>query len=385
MSFGKKKSALPQRAKQQQTIRAKERIVNAPSRRTPVDDAEPDMDAMRTLTMAEVFSYAVSVCEARGYPEDSSLSFGMMAVWLAKRGMPSLSFMSKMIFENAKKDLRQQGPRQENGITHMPCPLVGTAFLKTGVDELVAAGVGKAMHTIVGGPTILMASRLSDHAERHNIALHMAITPLNGPHENPTVVTVHKDEISIQPGTGSLYHPSHVTLRFVPETHIPSVETFSSPPSHRKTLIVQAALLDLIEIARKSAGLPPTALRTPDSIQVVGAPALKDETKDFFRNMIQRDFDLQNKFAKLSKSDLSMLAASITNNAGQHDLEHGVFATTAGSANYDFYSYCTKLGWMMVYHDKTMNDYGMKTYQITKTGRMGMSVLMERLIMTKSA
>ena len=159
----------------------------APISQQPRTD-EPDLDAMQTLTLIEVHQYSAGLCEARGFPEASCASIGMSAAWLAQRGLPSLSFISKTIFEHVKTDLRKRGPQEKNGMLHLPCPLIGKAFLGGYVDQLVEAGTGFAVKLTVGGPAILMASRLSDHALRHILALHMAISPLGSDQNNPCLL-----------------------------------------------------------------------------------------------------------------------------------------------------------------------------------------------------
>ena len=385
MSFGKKKSALPQ-----QKRRVTQRVVQIPrantaSRPQPSAERTTDLDAMLTLTLKEVWHYAAGVCEGRGYPEDSAVGIGLAAAWLAARNMPNLAFVAKTIFNNLEADLRQMGPQGRNGVLHLPCPLFGSAFLGGYVDELVGAGAGKAVNMTVAGPAILMASRLSDHAVRHKVALHMAISPLEGDLSNPTVVTVYQDEISVQPGTGSLYDPSHVTLRVVPATHIPPADSFTSPQTHRKTVIVQKVLLEMIDMGRKAAGFPPV-LHIPKNVKTIpGTLHMKEDTKDFFRRSIQKNFELQGFFAALSKGDISMLVAAVTNAGGEHKLEEAVFATSLGSPNDKFYNCCKTLGWMADHYDKTMGTYNIQSYTITKTGRMGLSVLMERYLMKPAA
>lgn len=385
MAFGKKKSSLPQRVKRTPKVTTKTHIINAPSTPKQRFQDEPNLDAMQTLTLKEIWHYAAGVCEGRGYPEDSAISIGLMAVWLAERGMPNLPFVAKTIFNNLEADLRQMGPQGRNGMIHLPCPLLGTAFLGNYVDQLIEAGVGKAVNMTVGGPTILMASRLSDHAQRHKVALHMAISPLQSDHSNPTLVTVHEDEISITPGVGSLYEPSHVTLRVVPATHLPPVENFTSPESRHQTVIVQKVLLEMIDMGRKAAGFPPVMNVPKIGKNVPGTLHMKEETKDFFRRIIQENFDLQGYFSALSKGDISMLVAAVTNAGGERKLEDCVFATTLDSPNDKFYKSCKKLGWMSDHYDKTMGAYNIKSYAMTKTGRMGLSILMERYLMKPSA
>ena len=385
MAFGKKKSSLPQPVKRSGQFNKKTRSVSAaPISQQPRTD-EPDLDAMQTLTLIEVHQYSAGLCEARGFPEASCASIGMSAAWLAQRGLPSLSFISKTIFEHVNTDLRKRGPHEKNGMMHLPCPLLGTAFLGGYVDQLVEAGTGVAVNLTVGGPAILMASRLSDHAQRHKLALHMAISPLGRDQSNPTIVTVHQNEISIQPGSGSLYHPSHVTIRVVPPSHIPPPETFSSPKTRRKTTILQKAHIELIDMMRKAEGFPPVMQAAKATSNVPGLPYLKNETKDFFRQIIQTNYDLQQNFSALSKSDISGLMAAVTNNGGKDNLGNMVFATSAGSPNDKFYNSCKKLSWMTDYYDKTMSNYNIKSYALTKTGRMGLSVLMERYMLERNA
>ena len=380
MSFGKKKSVLPRVAKKS-SVRATSRIVPVSNHQpSGCDQVIPDLDADQTLSMADIGVLAAGICEARGYPDDLLPAVAIYNVWLSQRGLPALSNMSKHMLSLWQEDLKGHGPRAgPQGDMIVRCPLFGSGFMGGFIDQLVAAGPGKKINFTSEGPMFLMLPRLSDHAQRHNVTLMVEIFSTTHSEAHTTSFILRGDDLAIYPGQVSMSKPTEVIIRVVPPEHIPSDLASQILRPDRRTQDIQVAMIDLINGARKSKRLPSITPGLPPAPQPNGVAPLKAETRQFFQRVIADNPQLVTLLRGLSKGDKSMVEAIVFGKTeDQADLSKSILMTSAGSNNDRFWSYCMNLGWMTESHDNPTAQYGGKAYQVTKTGLMGLSVLLLR-------
>jgi len=114
---------------------------------------------------------------------------------------------------------------------------------------------GKKANFICGGPVFLILPRLSNHASRHGIALHIEIQPTDRYIENATAFIIYKDELAVQPGVTQLTGPADILLRIPPMDWLPPETAFTSEKDRVDAIQVQSVLIDLMTQCRDAEGL----------------------------------------------------------------------------------------------------------------------------------
>lgn len=377
MAFGKKKSHLPP-VKGARPVVSQKTVYRARQ--------EPNLDEMKSVSVFEAGRLLAGLCEARGYPADALPSIALNTMWLESRGIPALGSMAKDLFEHWKEDLRERGPKQDaHGRGIMPCPLFASAFTGGMIQQLVDAGPGKKADFICGGPVQLLLPRIADHSRTHKVAVQMEIHPVDRYVDNPTSFIVHEDEFAAHGFTTSLSGPANVLLRIYPDNMLPARTAFSSHQPKVTTIRAQVMLLELIEGYRKGAGFTGSlpfeqglALEsdTRQPPQPLGLSPLSPTTRDFFKRTIDTDTVLTQTFSAITKGNRSGLSLIVFGSADGQDHSNTVLMTTNLSETGVFYKHCEKLGWMMSVEDPARVHESLVSYRVTKTGRMGLSVLL---------
>lgn len=340
---------------------------------------------MKSISVIEAGRLAAGLCEARGFPADSLPSIALNIIWLEKRGLPGLSNMGKDLFEHWNEDLRQRGPREDaHGVSTFPCPLFAAAFTKRMIDDLVNVGQEKKIDFICEGPIILLLPRLTDHALQNKIALQVEIHPADRYVDAPTSFILHDNEFAVHQGMTRLLGPANILIHIYPNEMLPPKTAFSSQHPKKETVDVQVMLLDLISMHRKGSGFN-GALPFENGLEISSAPReplglspLAPTTREFFNRAIDTDHVLNRAFSKLTKGDRSMLHVIVFGDAEGQGHSNTNLVTSPSSANAVFYRQCEKIGWMTPVADDTLSQYNMVTFHVTKTGRMGLSVLLSR-------
>jgi len=380
MSFGKKKTQLPRRTKRT-SVWAPPRKISVPDSQFKRNiETEPDLDSYVTVSMKDIGMLAAGVCETHGYPDDFLPYVSHLNIWLSQRGFPALSLMSQHIWKQMQKDVSQLGPYAGPlGELIAPCPLIFSSLIGTYIDQLIAAGPEKKINFFSEGPSFLLLPRLSDHAERHNVSLMVVLSSHKDPNAKPRSFLLHKGMLSLYPKTDSDLRPSEVIIRVVPPEYIPTniKECTLEPEVYSQE--IQCALIELINQGRIAKGLAEIQLSPIPLPKPNGIAPLKPETRRFFRQVIYSDPYLYGLFQQLSKADKSILETIIFGKSpDKDDLSNTAIVTTNGSNNDSFYKRCLSIGWMEMAQIETGTEYGLKTYQITKTGLKGLSVLLTR-------
>ena len=302
-----------------------------------------------------------------------------------------MSNMAKNLFEYWDEDLRQRGINTTaHGQTIIHCPLMASAFTGQMVQQLIEAGPGKKADFICGGPIILILPRLAEHASANGIALQIEIHPTDRFSENPTSFIIHENEFAVSQGMTSTIGPLNVLIRVFPLDHLPPKTSFTSAFPKRDSVNVQEVLLELISKYRHHAGftgpLPFSETGTTTGITnhsrpPAGMKPLAAQTAAFFEQVIDSEPQLAETFLALSKGNQSGVTAVIFGTSEGRDLANAVLMTTQNSDTDRFYKHCEKLGWMSPAPGQDLSEFGisMSSYQVTQTGRMGLSVLFNRL------
>lgn len=381
MSFGKKKSNLP-RGQTQSLSRGL---------KTTAHNAVPtlDLEANTTMSFEDTGRLIAGLCEACNYPELIVNRAALYTIWLESRGLPSHGTLAKYLMANLGVPLEDRGIFADpNGRMVIRCPLIGTARTGWLIQTLVDAGPQKKIDFICEGPVAYLIPRLSGHAVTHNIALMIEVHPTDRYVENPTSLIIHENQFALTPGTTSLSSPpANILIRILPEDYMPPKSHFADDRLKRDVVVVQSILKDLIDEFRHKTGLSselPFKNGIPSEIQAILADSKKpklrvemsEDTKAFFHSVIDTNLHLRNCFTKLSKGNRSSLGVIVFETDETKELRDVVLVTTEESSTGAFYKECEKLGWMQQAHEAGVSGYGFLNYQVTKTGLMGLSLLL---------